>query len=356
MRLGGFISLAICVLTSAAGADPAQKAYDAGEPAEAATLWRDAAEAGDAHAALLLAQMLDTGDGVPRDVQEALRWYEIAAAAGLADAAFNAAAILDQRGRPSDAALHYARAAAAGHPRAQFVLGTLYEFGEGVTRNPQAARHWYEAASGSIPRAADRAGSLQDIDASEDTPPIAFPPSRNSESITLAWDAGADGAGRPFRVSLFSEGGDITTVETQATAVKLQLAEDAAPLRWRVTRAGNTTGWQPVEAVPGLPTIRILHPAGDVPARTLATELAEALEGFGQVEIRVARDPVVETVVMTRTSEQGDLAANIAVFLPALRGNDVEVVETLRADIVVAIAGIPGAAPASDDFQPMVKR
>ena len=80
------------------------------------TAWyRRAAEQGERIAQYNLAVMLFRGDGVARDVEEALQWYE--------------------------------KAAEQGMPEAQTALGDLYAIGAGVAADPEAARRWYEKAA-----------------------------------------------------------------------------------------------------------------------------------------------------------------------------------------------------------------
>ncbi len=59
--------------------------------------------------------MLFRGDGVERDVDEAVRWYE--------------------------------KAAEQGMPEAQTALGDLHAVGVGLPADPEAAASWYEKAA-----------------------------------------------------------------------------------------------------------------------------------------------------------------------------------------------------------------
>jgi len=59
------------------------------------------------------------------------------------------------------AALWYGRAAAHGLGRAQYDLAQLYEAGEGVPRNLDAAYAWYQAAASSLPAATVHAARLR---------------------------------------------------------------------------------------------------------------------------------------------------------------------------------------------------
>jgi TPR repeat protein len=73
------------------------------------------ARAGDPDSQYNLAQMYRRGEGVPRDLVQARRWYEAAAAQGFDEA--------------------------------QFQLGVMFELGNGVAPDLIEARRWYVAAS-----------------------------------------------------------------------------------------------------------------------------------------------------------------------------------------------------------------
>jgi len=78
---------------------------------------RAKAERGFVKQEVELADVYFAGDGVPRDVSEAARWYE--------------------------------KAAADGDPVAQNQIGYFYQAGIGVPRDPVRAAHWYQLASAS---------------------------------------------------------------------------------------------------------------------------------------------------------------------------------------------------------------
>lgn len=106
------------------------------------------ARADDARAWFDKAVQVDTGSQAAAPV--AFAWFRRAAEAGLPEAEFNVAAMLDSgRGVAADvrqAAIWYARAAARGNHRAAYDLGQLYEAGEGVPKNADLARAWFMAS------------------------------------------------------------------------------------------------------------------------------------------------------------------------------------------------------------------
>lgn len=93
-----------------------------------ASLWRLAAEMGNAGAQLNLGVMYDFGQGVPEDDVEAVKWYRKAAEQGLAQAQFNLAVMYDDgEGVPEDddeAVKWYRKAAEQGLAEAQLKLAT----------------------------------------------------------------------------------------------------------------------------------------------------------------------------------------------------------------------------------------
>jgi TPR repeat protein len=158
------------------------------DPAQAARLLRQAIDRGDGRDAVSLLGLLhDLGEGVPKDVPQALSLYRKAAAAGSPQAHQRLAyhvyfgeslprdpqeaarllhraielgdrieakallALLHERGEgvPQDLAQAlklYREAAEAGSHRAMFELGRLHEQGLGTRRNVAAAVGWYEKA------------------------------------------------------------------------------------------------------------------------------------------------------------------------------------------------------------------
>jgi uncharacterized protein len=90
-------------------------AFLAGDHASAWFRFLGLARMGDADAQYNLGQMYRRGEGVPRDLVQARRWYEAAAAQNFEEA--------------------------------QFQLGVMWEMGSGVPPNMAEARRWYMAAA-----------------------------------------------------------------------------------------------------------------------------------------------------------------------------------------------------------------
>ena len=88
---------------------------EAGNAENAAILLRRAAEQGVPAAQYRYAKLLETGEGVPQDLEAARRWTE--------------------------------RAANAGHRRAMHNLGVMYYYGTGAAENLETAARWFQEAA-----------------------------------------------------------------------------------------------------------------------------------------------------------------------------------------------------------------
>ena len=109
------------------------------------------ARAGDTKAQLRLGIAFEFGEGVAKNLDEAARWYRIAADRGDPVAQTNLAYLYENGGAslrdPAEAAKWYMRAAVSGFARAEFNLGTLYLQGTGVERSDEEAAHWIGLAA-----------------------------------------------------------------------------------------------------------------------------------------------------------------------------------------------------------------
>ena len=112
-----------------------------------------AAEQGDSEAQTDLGMMYHTGDGVPKDYAEAVKWYRKAAEQGHAIAQYNLGFMYnDGEGVPQDDAeafKWYRKAAEQELAKAQFNLGWMYNNGRGVPQDYVAAYAWYSVAAAS---------------------------------------------------------------------------------------------------------------------------------------------------------------------------------------------------------------
>lgn len=132
------------------------------DAARAVDLYRLAAEAGDGPAQEMLSFLLFEGTVVPADMAEAKRWAIAAAGQGIASAMTrlgliaHQASVYQSPGAPdeSEAAAWWRKAADAGDPDGQAMLGAAHHLGVGVPRDRVAAFAWLlRAKSGHSPLA-----------------------------------------------------------------------------------------------------------------------------------------------------------------------------------------------------------
>jgi TPR repeat protein len=113
--------------------------------------WQASAEQGDALDKYNLGKMYRDGEGMPKDLAEAAKWFRKSADAGYAKAQYHLAlACLDGEGVKPDAAeaaKWLIKAADQGFAKAQEQLGYLYWKGEGVTTNYLEAHKWLSLAA-----------------------------------------------------------------------------------------------------------------------------------------------------------------------------------------------------------------
>ena len=119
--------------------------------AEAVRWYRMAADQGEALAQFNLGAMYHSGHGISQNYAEALHWYRMAADQGNANAQWNLS-VMYRRGQgvPQDdaeAVRWSRRAAERGHASAQSYLGLMYELGRGVKQDHIEAVHWYRLAA-----------------------------------------------------------------------------------------------------------------------------------------------------------------------------------------------------------------
>lgn len=157
---------------AAADGDPvaryqlALQQIEAGDADGAAVLMRRAAEQGVPAAQYRYAKMLERGEGVTADLEEARRWTEMAANAGHRRAMHNMGVMYSSgSGAPQDwdqAAHWFQEAALHGMTDSQFNLAVLYERGLGVPQSAPDAYAWYSiAAAGGDEGAQARANTIR---------------------------------------------------------------------------------------------------------------------------------------------------------------------------------------------------
>jgi TPR repeat protein len=133
------------------------------------------AQRGDAAAQAELGWKYASGDGLPRDHAEAVKWFRKAADQGNVAAQINLGVSYARgEGVSQDyaaAAKWYRKAADQGNGVAQSVLGAMYARGQGVTRDYMLAYVWFHLAASAL-SGIDREVALKerDLAASKLTP------------------------------------------------------------------------------------------------------------------------------------------------------------------------------------------
>lgn len=134
-----------------AGFEDGVTAYHRRDYATAFKELKPLAEQGNSNAQLFLGLMNDEGEGIPRDIGQAVYWYRKAAEQGNASAQLNLAHMFSEgRGMTKDdgvAAIWYRKAAEQGVALAQFNLGIYYANGRGVPKDDAQAVGWYRRAA-----------------------------------------------------------------------------------------------------------------------------------------------------------------------------------------------------------------
>lgn len=120
--------------------------------AEAAQLFRRAAEQGHVHAQRNLGYLYQTGQGLRQDNARAVRWYRRAAKQGNSAAQLRLCALYYRHAQKFGqahvkAAKWYRKAAERGMADAQFNLGYAYVAGQGVEQDHVASVLWFRRAA-----------------------------------------------------------------------------------------------------------------------------------------------------------------------------------------------------------------
>ena len=109
------------------------------------------ANQGDTEAEYLLGRSYMTGNGVPRNYEEAAKWFRQSAAQGFADAEFSLGYLYEHgdgvRRDYRQAVSYYSIAASQGQATAENNLASMYEHGRGVKKNVDEAKRWYRKAA-----------------------------------------------------------------------------------------------------------------------------------------------------------------------------------------------------------------
>ena len=109
------------------------------------------AEQGVGQAQYKLGAMYAQGRGIPKDLSQAVDWYEKSASQGVPEAQYSLGRMyITGDGLPPDtkqAMYWFEKAASSGYAPAQFNLAIQYELEQGATKDTQKVIYWYEKAA-----------------------------------------------------------------------------------------------------------------------------------------------------------------------------------------------------------------
>lgn len=133
--------------------------------AAAHAIYLSLASQNDAKACYNLGLMYQQGDGVSRNLDEAVKWYTRSADLNYAEAQYTLGSLVFQRQIQSisypQAVDYYAQAAKRGHVKSQLNLGMLYLRGDVIAQNIPDAVYWLSLAASN--RNSEAQGYLADL-------------------------------------------------------------------------------------------------------------------------------------------------------------------------------------------------
>lgn len=216
----------------------AKPGVTSGDKAEAARLYRQAAELGLPAAMYALGRSYDRGHGLTRDLGRAAHWYARAADEKHAPAMAALATMYEYgEGVRQDlaSALRYYRVAAeAGDAHAMAGLGYLFATGKGVARDVGEARRWYKkAAAKGLPRAMYNLALMYLRERFENR--------RLAEAVGLLEQAAAKGHAKSMRqlAYLYDEGRGVARSHQRAAEMLLQSIATAGSESAGISRPGS---------------------------------------------------------------------------------------------------------------------
>jgi TPR repeat protein len=106
-----------------------------------------AAETGDAKAQYELSLMYRGGKGVPKNELESVNWLIKSEEGGYAPAKHDVGLLMYEEKEYKRAEKFFSAAAEKGFAKSQFMLGLMYDTGQGVPKNAVKAVHWYKKAA-----------------------------------------------------------------------------------------------------------------------------------------------------------------------------------------------------------------
>ncbi|MEM7463906.1 MAG: tetratricopeptide repeat protein [Pseudomonadota bacterium] len=148
-----FASMCLCLTSPSWASDfeRGQKAFIAGDFAQALEIWRPLAQGGHPQAQYGLGAMHEYGRGLKPNDAEAVKWYLLAAEQGVSEAQYRLGVLYDYgwgvEADPTKAVQWYSQAAEGDHTFAQHDLAFMYVTGKGVSPDRVQAYKWLRIAT-----------------------------------------------------------------------------------------------------------------------------------------------------------------------------------------------------------------
>lgn len=118
--------------------------FDTERYGEALAQYRNLAEAGHPRAQLMVGWIYHHGLGLQEDLEEARKWYSLAAGQGSMEAQFNLGVLCMKQGDSAAGRDWYQKAASQGYLPACYRLAWSYESGSGTTLDREKAFNLFE--------------------------------------------------------------------------------------------------------------------------------------------------------------------------------------------------------------------
>ncbi|WP_024930366.1 tetratricopeptide repeat protein [Methylophilus sp. OH31] len=153
MMFTGVMLFALCSasLAQANTLEEAKQKLSQKDYAGAHAIYLSLANQNDAKACYNLGLMYQDGDGVARNMDEAVKWYTKSAELNYKEAQYTLASLVFQRQIQSisypQAVTYYEQAAKQGHVKSQLNLGMLYLRGDVIAQDMPAAVQWLSLAA-----------------------------------------------------------------------------------------------------------------------------------------------------------------------------------------------------------------
>jgi uncharacterized protein len=153
MMLAGLLLLALFTtsLAQANTLEEARQKLAEKDYAAAHAIYLSLANQNDAKACYNLGLMYQDGDGVTKNMDEAVKWYTKSADLGYKEAQYTLGSLVFQRMIQSitypQAVTYYEQAAKQGHVKSQLNLGMLYLRGDVISQDMPAAVQWLSQAA-----------------------------------------------------------------------------------------------------------------------------------------------------------------------------------------------------------------